>query len=76
MSRSAVGRQKTCRCLKCQWSMVGRLTEDLSVSQWLVVGGSVENLLVGRWSVVGGLSVVGGFIIRLSFKGHLVIHFI
>ena len=56
--------------------MVGRLAEDLSVSQWLVVGGSVENLLVGRWSVVGGLSVVAGFVIRLSFKGHLVIHFI
>ena len=30
-----------------------------------VVGGSVEHLSVGRWAVVGGLSVVGGFVIRL-----------
>ena len=31
-----------------------------------MVSGSVEDLPVDRWSVVGGLSVVGGFVIRLS----------
>ena len=41
-----------------------------------MVSKSVENLSVGRWTVVGGLSVVSGFVIRLSFKGHLVIRFI
>ena len=30
-----------------------------------IFGESIGNLSVGRWLVVGGLSVVGGFVIRL-----------
>ena len=46
-------------------SVVSGLVGDLSTDRLSVVGGSLEDLLVGRWRVVVGLSLVGGFVIRL-----------
>ena len=46
-------------------SVFSGLVEDLSADRLSVVGGSLEDLLVGRWPVVVGLSLVGGFVIRL-----------
>ena len=64
-------------------SVVGGSMEHLSLGRWLVVGGLVEDLSMGwrsvgwwrtyRWvgvrlSVVDGLSVVGGFVISLTWN--------
>ena len=61
--------------------MIDGAVEHLLVGRWSVVGGSVEHLLVNQWSVgrwrtcwwvggrlpvVGGLSLIGGFVIRLG----------
>ena len=65
--------------------------EHLLVGRWSIVGGSVENLLVNQWSVgrwrtcwwvggrlsvVDGLSLNGGFVIRLGLWYIYIIDFI